>query len=69
MARYQIVFRNRVGDHIMLVDDPTHEGEKITYIHQSLDLGSIVKTNGHVWVVSDDSEVDGLRRIICDPVA
>lgn len=68
LARYQIVFRNKIGDHTMLVDDPNRQEEALTYLHQSLVVGAIVKTNGNSWVVVSDLETaDGLRRITCDP--
>jgi len=67
MARYQIVFRNGIGDHTMLVDDPNPDDEPLTYLHQSLVLGSTVHTNGNSWVVVKDVEDRGLRQIVCDP--
>ena len=51
----------------MLVDDPNRQDEALTYLHQSLGLGSRVTTDGNTWIVVSDSDAGGLRRIVCDP--
>jgi hypothetical protein len=67
MARYQMIFRNGTGDHIMLVDDPSRDSEPLAYLHQPLELGATINTNGNTWTVVDDSDHEGIRRFICDP--
>lgn len=69
MARYQMVFRNGRGDHVMLVDDPSGEGEALAYLHQPLEIGATIKTNGDTWTVIEDSNHDGVRRFTCDPAS
>jgi hypothetical protein len=67
MARYQLVFRNGTGDHIMLVDDPSRDSEPLAYLHQPLEMGATITTNGNAWTVVSDSDHEGVRRFICDP--
>ena len=67
MAHYQITFRNGRGDHIMLVDDPSKDGEPLSYLNQPLELGATIRTNGNSWLVVEESDQDGLPRFTCDP--
>jgi hypothetical protein len=67
MARYQLISRNGTGDHIMLVDDPSRDGEPVAYLHQPLELGATIKTNGNTWTVVGDADHEGIRRYTCDP--
>jgi hypothetical protein len=67
MARYQLIFRNGTGDHIMLVDDPSRQSEPLAYLHQPLEMGATIKTNGNTWTVVSDADHEGIRRFICDP--
>lgn len=67
MARYQIVFRRTDASHVMLVDDFSSDGEQFALFGQTLEIGATVAINGTDWIVAE-TQFDGIRQFICDPV-